>query len=112
MVKEYIQGKLKSARNTLEIKNKEWNRNQEQERFLKESIRKMQEEEDIDFEIFSPRTGEYSIKGKINEMYEKLNYLISLNGKLRAEIEQLETEEQKFQTMADELEKLEKLANR
>lgn len=112
MVKEYIQGKLKTARNTLETKNKEWNRNQEQERYIKESIRKMQEEEDLDFEIFSPRTGEYSIKSKINEMYEKLNQLISLNGKLRLEIEQLEIEEQRFQTMADELEELEKLANK
>ena len=58
------------------------------------------------------RQGEYSIKGKINEMYEKLNQLISLNGKLRLEIEQLEIEEQRFQTMADELEELEKLANK
>mgnify|MGYP003279073878 CR=1 FL=1 len=112
MVKEYIQGKLRSVRNTLEIKNKEWNRNQEQERFLKESIRKMQEEEDIDFEIFSPRTGEYSVRGKINEMYEKLDQLISLNGKLKVEIEQLETEEKKFNTMASEIEELEKLVKK
>lgn len=82
MLEEYIYGNLKDINEELERINEQFNKNKSEQGILKMEIRKIQEESDIDFEIFSPRNSGNVYKNKVNTMNEKLRALKIENDKL------------------------------
>lgn len=82
MLEEYIYGNLKDINEELERINEQFNKNKSEQDILKMEIRKIQEESDIDFEIFSPRNSGNVYKNKVNTMNEKLRALKIENDKL------------------------------
>lgn len=82
MLEEYIYGNLKDINEELERINEQFNKNKSEQDILKMEIRKIQEESDIDFEIFSPRNSGNVYKNKVNTMNEKLRTLKIENDKL------------------------------
>ena len=82
MLEEYIYGNLKDINEELEKINEQFNKNKSEQDILKMEIRKIQEESDIDFEIFSPRNSGNVYKNKVNTMNEKLRTLKIENDKL------------------------------
>lgn len=92
MIKEYIEDKLRTNRLQFEILDREYKTIRKSEGEINEHIRRLQEDDDIDFVIFSPRSLKYSTKNSIAEYDRKLQDLIqereTVKGKMNRLLEQ------------------------
>lgn len=72
MLKEYILENMENARIRVIGVMKNYNQICETEKKIEEKINTLQNDKNIDFEIFSPRMEEKSIRAKMNDYYEEL----------------------------------------
>lgn len=112
MVKEYIMEKLNNISIKLGNQQKELENILEEEDILREKLRKMRGDNDFDFEVFSPRSGNPSLKVKVLELNERLNQAMTNKGRLKEQIKELKEKKIKFQNMKNEIVELEKLAGK
>lgn len=103
MVKEYIQQKLKSTEEELAKKQEELKKLQETEKIVCENIQRIRQS-DIDFEIFSPRTGEKTLRDEIVEMEQKLGKVRVRKADVQETMEELVIKKKNFEEMMRELE--------
>jgi len=103
VVREYIQEKKNKTELALSEKQEEMKKLQETEKVICENIRKIRQS-DIDFEIFSPRTGEKTLRDEIVEMEQKLGKVRAEKADMQETIEELTVEKQNFEEMLKELE--------
>ncbi|MHA9740754.1 hypothetical protein [Robinsoniella peoriensis] len=92
MIKEYIEDKLRTNKLQYEILDREYKTIRKSEGEINEHIRRLQEDDDIDFVIFSPRSIKYSTKNSIVEYDRKLQDLVqereTVKGKMNRLLEQ------------------------
>lgn len=103
MVKEYIQQKKEKTEKELSEHKKELKKLQETEKAICKNIQRIRQS-DINFEIFSPRTGEKTMRDEIAEMEQKAGKVKSRKGEVQEMIEGLEIKKEKFEQMLKELE--------
>lgn len=102
MVKEYIQKKKEEREEALLKKQGERKKLQETEKIIQENIQRIRQS-DIDFEIFSPRTGKKTLRDEIVEMEQKLGKVRTQKTNVEEEIEKLSEEKKNFEEMLKEL---------
>ena len=73
MLKEYILENMENARIRVIGVMKNYNQICETEKKIEEKINTLQNDKNIDFEIFSQRMEEKSIRAKMNDYYEELH---------------------------------------
>lgn len=105
MVKEYIQQKKKNTEIQIAEKKKELKKVQEMEKIICGNIERIQQS-DIDFEIFSPRTGEISLRGKKKELEQELGKIRVEMVNIEEEIGRFEKKREDFEEMLREIEKM------
>lgn len=110
MLEEYIQKNLEDTEEKLEKEERKLEECREMEKTIRDEIQQIQEHSDIDFEIFSPRDSDHSLKGKMNQLYENLQLLTESIEKLEKNIEQYKTKKQEFSIMYQEWEEMKKKA--
>lgn len=106
MVREYFEEKisvLNEKKADLEEKRNRFLVNKER---LRDNIMEIQENANIDFEIFSPRTARGSYKGKLKEFYAQINDVQKEIDKVSRELENVEAELKMFYAMLNEIEEL------
>lgn len=105
MVKEYIEEQKQKIERNIEEKQEELKKAQETEKIICGKLDKIRES-DLDFEIFSPRIGEISLREKIKLLEEELKKTVTERMVLEESISELEKEKKNFEEMLKELEKL------
>lgn len=110
MLKEYILENMENARIRVIGVMKNYNQICETEKKIEEKINILQNDKNIDFEIFSPRMEEKSIRAKMNDYYEKLHEIQEKKEKVKKELDMASEEMEKFRIMAAELMNLDKQA--
>lgn len=75
---------------------------------LYESIEEIQQNADVDFEVFSPRTEGNSSKEKLNDMYEQINEVKKQFVQISRKLEEVSAKLQNFEIMLSEIEDMEK----
>lgn len=111
MLEEYIRKNYEEAKDQLDKENRKLKECQELEKTVKKEIREIQQNTDIDFEIFSPRAGDGSLKGKVKQLYENLDLLRTSISKLQSNIEVYTRKTDEFTIMKEELRSLKNAAN-
>ncbi|WP_148411589.1 hypothetical protein [Murimonas intestini] len=106
MLEEYIYGNLKEINQELEKIDEQYNKNKSEQDILKMEIRKIQEESDIDFEIFSPRNSGNVYKNKVSTMSEKLRLIKIENDKLDEKKIMYSDKKKLFEALKEDYEKL------
>ena len=89
---------------------KNYNQICETEKKIEEKINILQNDKNIDFEIFSPRMEEKSIRAKMNDYYEELHEIQEKKEKVKKELDMASEKMEKFRIMAAELMNLDKQA--
>lgn len=112
MLGEYLKENLEDLQEKLEKEERKLQECREMEKAIKGEIRQIQENSDIDFEIFSPRAFDHSVKGKMNQLYENLQLLMESIEKLEKNMEQYKSKEEMFTVMQQEWEDLLKRAEK
>lgn len=107
MLKEYIYENLKEISAELDKINEAYKKNEDEQSILKTEIRKIQEESDIDFEIFSPRNAGNIYKNKVNTMGERLQELRKEETKLREKKAEYEEKKDLFKKLKDDFDGME-----
>ena len=110
MLKEYILENMENARIRVIGVMKNYNQICETEKKIEEKINTLQNDKNIDFEIFSPRMEEKSIRAKMNDYYEELHKIKEKKEKVKKELDGASEEMEKFRIMAAELMNLDKQA--
>ena len=110
MLKEYILENMENARIRVIGVMKNYNQICETEKKIEEKINTLQNDKNIDFEIFSPRMEEKSIRTKMNDYYEELHKIQEKKEKVKKELDGASEEMEKFRIMAAELMNLDKQA--
>ena len=110
MLKEYILENMENARIRVIGVMKNYNQICETEKKIEEKINTLQNDKNIDFEIFSPRMEEKSIRAKMNDYYEELHKIQEKKEKVKKELDGASEEMEKFRIMAAELMNLDKQA--
>lgn len=105
MVKEYIEEQKQKIERNIEEKQEELKKAQETEKIICGKLDKIRES-DLNFEIFSPRIGEISLREKIKLLEEELKKTVTERMVLEESISELEKEKKNFEEMLKELEKL------
>ena len=108
MLKEYILENMENARIRVIGVMKNYNQICETEKKIEEKINTLQNDKNIDFEIFSPRMEEKSIRAKMNDYYEELHKIQEKKEKVKKELDGASEEMEKFRIMAAELMNLDK----
>ena len=103
MVKEYLQEKADALKSEKERLIQEKERLDGARNRLHESIVEIQENADIDFEIFSPRAYMYASKGRLGEMYQQINDIKKQQVQVARELESVTAELDKFEIMLEEV---------
>lgn len=103
VVKEYIQQKKERTETALSEKTKILKKLQETEKIIYENIQRIRQS-DIDFEIFSPRTGEKTLRDEIVEMEQKLGEIKTQKADVQETISELKIKIRNFEEMLKELE--------
>lgn len=103
VVKEYIQQKKKRTETALSEKTEMLKKLQETEKIIYENIQRIRQS-DIDFEIFSPRTGEKTLRDEIVEMEQKLGEIKTQKTDVQETISELKIKIGNFEKMLKELE--------
>ena len=111
MVKEYLEDKLEIVLKSIELKKRQYEENSNMEHISKEEIFRIQEASDINFEVFYPRSGSISLKGKIDELYRRLEKVSFENQELRESLDMLERQKEEYRFMLNEVIELETKAN-
>jgi chromosome segregation ATPase len=104
VVKEYIQQKKERTETALSEKKEMLKKLQETEKIIYENIQRIRQS-DIDFEIFSPRTGEKTLRDEIVEMEQKLGKIKTQKADVQETISELKIKIGNFEEMLKELEK-------
>lgn len=112
MLEEYIIKHQKDAKDKLDKEKRKLKECQDLEKTIRKEIREIQQNADIDFEIFSPRAGESSLKGKVKQLYENLDLLKTSIIKLQNNIEIYTQKKDEFTIMLEELKLLKRAANK
>ena len=107
MLKEYIYENLKEISTELDKINEAYKKNEDEQSILKTEIRKIQEESDIDFEIFSPRNAGNIYKNKVNTMGERLQELRKEETKLREKKAEYEEKKDLFKKLKEDFDCME-----
>ena len=110
MLKEYILENMENARIRVIGVMKNYNQICETEKKIEEKINILQNDKNIDFEIFSPRMEEKSIRAKMNDYYEELHEIQEKKEKVKKELDMASEKMEKFRIMAAELMNLDKQA--
>lgn len=103
VVKEYIQQKKERTETALSEKTEILKKLQETEKIIYENIQRIRQS-DIDFEIFSPRTGEKTLRDEIVEMEQKLGKIKTQKADVQETISELKIKIGNFEEMLKELE--------
>lgn len=103
VVKEYIQQKKERTKTALSEKTEMLKKLQETEKIIYENIQRIRQS-DIDFEIFSPRTGEKTLRDEIVEMEQKLGKIKTQKADVQETISELKIKIGNFEKMLKELE--------
>lgn len=103
VVKEYIQQKKERTETALSEKTEMLKKLQETEKIIYENIQRIRQS-DIDFEIFSPRTGEKTLRDEIVEMEQKLGEIKTQKTDIQETISELKIKIGNFEEMLKELE--------
>lgn len=103
VVKEYIQQKKERTETALSEKTEMLKKLQETEKIIYENIQRIRQS-DIDFEIFSPRTGEKTLRDEIVEMEQKLGKIKTQKADVQETISELKIKIGNFEEMLKELE--------
>lgn len=106
MVKEYLKeqaNRLKAEKDRLTAEKEKLDGIRKR---LHESIDKIQKKEDIDFEIFSPRSDMRVSREMINEMHQQLNDVKKQQAQTARELETVTAELDKFEYMLGEVQNL------
>lgn len=103
VVKEYIQQKKERTETALSEKTEMLKKLQETEKIIYENIQRIRQS-DIDFEIFSPRTGEKTLRDEIVEMEQKLGEIKTQKADVQETISELKIKIGNFEEMLKELE--------
>ena len=103
VVKEYIQQKKERTETALSERTKMLKKLQETEKIIYENIQRIRQS-DIDFEIFSPRTGEKTLRDEIVEMEQKLGEIKTQKTDVQETISELKIKIGNFEKMLKELE--------
>ena len=103
MVKEYLQEKVDAFKTEKERLLQEKECLDGARNRLHESIVEIQENADIDFEIFSPRADMHASKGKLHEMYTQMNDIKKQQVLVTRELESVTAELKKFEIMLEEV---------
>lgn len=103
VVKEYIQQKKERTETALSEKTEILKKLQETEKIIYENIQRIRQS-DIDFEIFSPRTGEKTLRDEIVEMEQKLGKIKTQKADVQETISELKIKIRNFEEMLKELE--------
>ena len=106
LVQKYIESQLSKKKETYAQITRELKQSEGELESVCNNIKKIEESEDIAFEIFSPRTGGNSLKGELNELYKVMRELESVILKLREKMEMEYKEVQEFEIMSKELSEL------
>lgn len=111
MLEEYLTENLRESREKLEKEKRKLCECRDMEQTIQREIQEIQNNTDIDFEIFSPRATDKSLKGKMNQLCGNMQILRESIEKLERNIEKYEKREKEFSIMEGELEKLKKQAH-
>lgn len=103
VVKEYIQQKKERTETALSEKTEMLKKLQETEKIIYENIQRIRQS-DINFEIFSPRTGEKTLRDEIVEMEQKLGKIKTQKADVQETISELKIKIGNFEEMLKELE--------
>lgn len=106
MLREFIEENQKEARAGVERETRKLKECREMKKTILSEIQNIQMNSDIDFEIFSPRATDKTLKGKMNQLYENLQILEESIVKLEEKIKEYGEREEKFTIMKKELEEL------
>ena len=110
MLKEYILENMGNARIRVIGVMKNYNQICETEKKIEEKINTLQNDKNIDLEIFSPRMEEKSIRAKMNDYYEELHKIQEKKEKVKKELDGASEEMEKARILAAELMNLDKQA--
>lgn len=86
MIRDYIDEKIKNNELQFSILDKEYQSVRKNEYELKDQIRRIQLDDNIDFLIFSPRGSQYSTKSHVIEYDRRLKKVVSRKDELRAQM--------------------------
>ena len=106
MVKEYLQEKVDAFKTEKERLLQEKERLDGARNRLHESIVEIQENADIDFEIFSPRADMRVSKEMLNEMHQQMNDVKRQQAQTARELEEVTAKLDKFLYMLEEVQNL------
>lgn len=105
LVKEYIEQQKKLAEEKIEKKQEEMKQIQETEKIISSKIEKIKQS-DMDFEIFSPRTGEISLRERVKILEKELGQIRIQKVSLQETIDNLLEEKGNFEKMLEEIEEM------
>lgn len=103
MVKEYIEQKKEKTEAQILENRKKLKELEETEKLICGKIERIRQS-DIDFEIFSPRTGEMSLREEIHELEQKLRQIRIEKVNMQEMLDELFIKKQNFEIMLKELE--------
>lgn len=111
MLEEYLAENLRESREKLEKEKRKLCECQDMEQTIQREIQEIQKNTDVDFEIFSPRATDKSLKGKMNQLCGNMQILKESIEKLERSIDRYEKRVKEFSIMEEELEQLKKQAH-
>ena len=103
MVKEYIEQKKEKTEAQILENRKKLKVLEETEKLICGKIERIRQS-DIDFEIFSPRTGEMSLREEIHELEQKLRQIRIEKVNMQEMLDELLIKKKNFEIMLKELE--------
>lgn len=106
MLEEFIEENQREAYEGARREERKLKECREMKKTILLEIEDIQKNSDIDFEIFSPRATDKSLKGKMKQLYENLQVLEESILKLEKKAEEYKEKEEKFSVMKKELESL------
>ncbi len=111
MLQEYLEEKLKKSQEYVEKAKKKLEDLQKEEENIRKELYKIQNESDIEFELFSPRTAKIPLREQEVELNGELWQVMDEIVEIRESVEEEEKEYQQIQEMLQEYRDLEWLAN-
>ncbi|HIS31768.1 MAG TPA: hypothetical protein IAB44_09535 [Candidatus Limivivens intestinipullorum] len=107
MLKEFLNDHLTKAREELTEVMKQYKAVCEEEKVILENIEKTEQNADIDFEIFSPRSGD-SLKDKLSSLNANLKTVREKKEQVKKEIDRISGDLENYKVMMAEYIALEK----
>lgn len=111
MLKEYLTENLIRVRDELTDLKKQYKKLENASDEMKERISDLHRSSNMDYEIFSPRMGDQSLRSRAAACYKEWNELQEQIRNVKQEMDRTSAELEKFKVMAAEFLALEKAAN-